>query len=1469
MADIILTRDPGETKREVAVAVVQQRLKERGYSIDVDGIFGSQTEAVVKSFQLATGLSDTGVVDPGTLTKLGIDQRLLQTALEAWPRLTSFRPPKELQHKVVDRGLGWHFHRIETARYDLNIDFYPVRVSKLPTINGTQATATELLKLFRIGFNDFLDHSVTTFEPYDPAIDKPLMEGADPRAAIGKFRINYPTPFNITDGSVALTEYTSKSWIFSTIWTLDDQDHPVSGNREFGYLEIDGEIIFYVRAADRITEFEDVPFEIFFGIVFGGADKLWISFQQKFSAFVNEHEGQAEVRIDDRISQRIDWDDFKPILFQPTSDWHTSPFTGILDWIFQKIAPQVGASNQLKLDEGILGDAETSGMLAKALGTTALTLQNATVVTEPDRITVRGLAPMLTDTAIPTEVTFVDDDGLVVNVAGRVPAQTPLASDIVQRFVGGKVSIPEALADLRIKTVTTSVFTAKKKAVLEIADTGDTKLAGVLKLRQPKLTIDVTKLADATPDLSTHFSGLLVVSNVPFRVDAKVGKDSAFSIVPTTEALLSSEQLILDLIGGVVSNLPDLPITDLNLLADFDSSDFTLSAAAAGTFSIPLGIDGPELSNIFFAIEKSGGNVSGRIAARMKLGGQTVDVQGAIPGKFTIGGTLSPFDLLDFAGDIVGPVLSIPSGIPNLRFNTSQFLLVFGGDTPKFMVETTIDRFGELAMVVAEIQGKWEVLVAAIPPTDWKFSDLSPIFSPLNVFKVKSPRVIIASFSEPEFEMPAIGGIHLAGRVREGVALEATLILEGGGLGFVADLVGLKELPLSLAALNDLTSAEISASLQGQKVLVPSVLTLENVEVALTPRPLSAFLRCEAIVVIGGTELPRFRVAVGISDATQKFSLHTAEAWVDPLGISGLTIRQLILDVQTAPDPAYGILGEVEVAGRIILVAAQFVGNAPSAIVGELQGKLALSEVVKDLVGLTLPAVLDLSIEDFSLQIVSNPLGVMIGNIFFEAGLSIRGTLGILGMELLVNVRIRPNNGVFASGALKEKVEFGRVLCISNATGDGPPSMLLDTTGSPMLQLSGKLLFLGLSETIEAAVDRSGFQLRLERNMGVGRYALDVKFESVTKFQANGSFEFGLSASINTDLGKIVLDTGFSGALAVQMRNGVFELNATGSFVFVGNVLKIPRLRITTEFDSLEEIPPKIRQLVIDRAKDVFQSVLEDPAKWVQAIADKGIREVEDVAKQLKERFDKDAEFIGRQLKTVLLKSSVEVGQALKGIGEAPERIATILRDLNDPAANVREALERIGIPAAEVGRIMRDVFPSIPHLDETIHTDTHADSPVIPPIRQHTDTPLVPHIDQHTDMRVIPHVDQHTDTRAIPPVRQHTDTPLIPGVRVHTDGRGPGLSNHVDTRFVKSHQDVPGPHLDAHTDTPRVGHGDVHTDTRGQGHLDAHNDQAHRGHIDAHNDEARRGHLDAHNDEPGRGHLDAHGDASTHVDTP
>jgi hypothetical protein len=338
-----------------------------------------------------------------------------------------------------------------------------------------------------------------------------------------------------------------------------------------------------------------------------------------------------------------------------------------------------------------------------------------------------------------------------------------------------------------------------------------------------------------------------------------------------------------------------------------------------------------------------------------------------------------------------------------------------------------------------------------------------------------------------------------------------------------------------------------------------------------------------------------------LDESSQRIVFETREAWETPFGISGLTIHQVILDIETLPQRKFGVLGDVSISDKRIRVACQITEGYPSGLVGELIGKLSLSEIVSDLVGLTLPPIIDISVSDFKIYIVANPLGMTIGSEHFEPGLALTGDyLKPLGLGMFVKIKISADNGVYAHGSLKQKIELGNVFIVSNASGDGPPEMTLDTANEPYLRISGMVFLLGLKKSIDATLDNSGFSLRIEENLGIARYELDCIVNSLSNFRTRGSFSFGLRAEIGPiqltsagpSLGKIKLDTGFDGSLDISLVDRVFSARIDGRFSFVDTSFNLPTISLSVSPQSLKKFLSFVKQKVIEEAKGHFPGSL-------------------------------------------------------------------------------------------------------------------------------------------------------------------------------------------------------------------------------------------------------------------------------------
>ncbi|MFP5403603.1 MAG: S8 family serine peptidase [Gammaproteobacteria bacterium] len=227
-----------------------------------------------------------------------------------WARLISFRPPHAVQRTL---GRTRRMHRIEDGSGDVNLDHYPVLVTRMPS--SGPSTPEALLEAVRRDLNRFLDTTIAEFSPYD-ATESAKWFSARPLTSVLHIDMKVWGGFNIDDGSVLCSEAAADHWIFSTIWTPADAGHPVSGNREFGFVRAPTGIVFYTRGADRLTSLMD---RVAGDAPFNAAHALWSSFQSRLFAHVVAHGGMGAILPP--TSCRYDWPAVRAAHHRPTVSW--------------------------------------------------------------------------------------------------------------------------------------------------------------------------------------------------------------------------------------------------------------------------------------------------------------------------------------------------------------------------------------------------------------------------------------------------------------------------------------------------------------------------------------------------------------------------------------------------------------------------------------------------------------------------------------------------------------------------------------------------------------------------------------------------------------------------------------------------------------------------------------------------------------------------------------------------------------------------------------------------------------------------------------------------------------------------------------------------------------------------------------------------------------------------------------------
>lgn len=219
------------------------------------------------------------------------------TDVSVWLDLISFVPPSSVTSALNARKIK--VQSIYDGMGDLNVDFYAVRIKKMPSQGGNLMSQEQLLNHIRTNFNNFIDTSNSSFSPLEP-MDGSKWLSNDPIGAVLKIDI-----FGPDNAAVVASEYSTNHWRFCTVETPFSQtgSHPVSGTREWGIRPSGGDYMFYTRGADRATKI----LETIFGelATFPGADRLWRSLQTKVADFINQNQGEADILSP--YSQRHSW----------------------------------------------------------------------------------------------------------------------------------------------------------------------------------------------------------------------------------------------------------------------------------------------------------------------------------------------------------------------------------------------------------------------------------------------------------------------------------------------------------------------------------------------------------------------------------------------------------------------------------------------------------------------------------------------------------------------------------------------------------------------------------------------------------------------------------------------------------------------------------------------------------------------------------------------------------------------------------------------------------------------------------------------------------------------------------------------------------------------------------------------------------------------------------------------------------
>ena len=222
--------------------------------------------------------------------------------IQKWEAVANHPIPQSVKNRIntINSQAGFFQSASLQSVYNgggpsLNMDVFAVTITDMPNKqNGQKYTPAEFFDYFRKNFSStFIDNNFSTFTPVVNSSyginDTALWNSNNPLGALIHIHIPILDP-TYNDGTVITSGFGSQAWIFTTVDVPWDGQHPVSGNRLFGYfLDPNGDMTIYIRGVDRFT-FNWLNYSATWvteNIGFANADDRWESFQTKMNNFVN------------------------------------------------------------------------------------------------------------------------------------------------------------------------------------------------------------------------------------------------------------------------------------------------------------------------------------------------------------------------------------------------------------------------------------------------------------------------------------------------------------------------------------------------------------------------------------------------------------------------------------------------------------------------------------------------------------------------------------------------------------------------------------------------------------------------------------------------------------------------------------------------------------------------------------------------------------------------------------------------------------------------------------------------------------------------------------------------------------------------------------------------------------------------------------------------------------------------------
>ncbi|MEM6989315.1 MAG: tectonin domain-containing protein [Myxococcota bacterium] len=845
-------------------------------------------------------------------------------------------------------------------------------------------------------------------------------------------------------------------------------------------------------------------------------------------------------------------------------------------------------------------------------------------------------------------------------------------------FIGDEIrqSLPEGVADTAviIHRLGLSVSFAKTDGGLRVADLdwslpGAVQIPGLsaLSLRNLSGTFRHMKQPEGPARNSMSLCGAARLGDTDLRVSMRLSAgDWAGSVRALPHASGQPGVSIANVLGAL---LPDADVPEGAGSVAFDEAAVSLTKAPAGwgcsiqlashdTWTLELGDNGVELRGVALGFDKpAGGTATARISAGLEIDGTTIEFSAEVGGAMALQATAtdvrvgSLFDRI-LGGAAWGSVPGIPAFIADLQLDTLSVVLDITGRAVQ--ASSSNATFETIALWVSKSAAGWGFGAALSPRASFQLSTIAPELQPLDALTFNGLLLIVSSQDVPALQLDATSMGDTALDVRSGFNIAAKLQLDGTG---VDKVLGSSELVVTAVVPTPPAGLVLTADVPGTTRLFESAeLSETQLRLGLGAGRLEVALATRLALDFGPPRL-QFQAAMEVQPGGATFDAQLVQppSWKDAFGAKGLEVRGLgiTLGLNFTGVPTLGMRGNVLLHSESGQFAFLFNSTNPakSAITVSFVS-LAFGSILHGLCDASLlgamPAGVSAALQssglrDVELYVVPPPDAVEIAGATYQPGTRIKGALSLLGFDIAADIVIAHGMGIQASGSMSP-VNLGQgALQLHGATADVGPSFAMRVgvhEPEQFVRFAGTLNLLGISRSAEVRLTDSGLEFTFAGTDFATTYSFTGELGADT-FQVGGSVSFRLNLDLPapsvpgspTNLGRIQVDTSFTGSFKVGLSGGQLGVLMTGSFQWAGQTLSIPTLMISSPSAALlRDLPGEAIKHITANLDAIFSGVFSDADQWVQGVGDGFITGVDDSYDVVTSHFGKTADDAQRLL---------------------------------------------------------------------------------------------------------------------------------------------------------------------------------------------------------------------------------------------